>query len=209
MKEKDITISDDFMKNLKKSFLKALMTINCLEGIEFLSSFSAVWSLTEAKGIVAGNSKILQFIARDELQHLRLTQNLNTILRDVKEEGFSELWEEMKTDFYNIYWEACELEFKWIDMLYSKGSVIGMNADIAKDYIKYTTNNRMKVIGLRKLFPEITKNPIPWIDKWYNMGSTSGALQEIEATDYKLGGINYDDAMEWNFIGSVFLSPKK
>jgi len=191
--QNNIDTDKDFMKILKKSLLKLLMIVNCLEGIEFLSSFSAVWSITEAKGIIAGNSKILQFIARDELQHLRLTQNLNKILRDNKEEGFSELWEEMKSEFYDVYWTCTDLEFEWIDMLYSKGSVIGMNADIAKDYIKYTTNNRLKAIGLKPIFKDITRNPINWIDKWYNMGSTSGALQEIEATDYKLGGINFDN----------------
>ena len=186
-------VSDEFMLKIKKSFLRLLMTVNCLEGIEFLSSFSAVWSLTEAKGIVPGNTKILQFIARDELQHLRLTQNINKILKEEKSEGFSELWNEMQTEFYDIYWKATELEFKWIDMLYSKGSIIGMNADIAKEYIKYTTNNRLKAVTLKPIFPEVKQNPIPWIDKYYNFGSTSAALQEIESNDYKLGAIKFDE----------------
>jgi ribonucleoside-diphosphate reductase beta chain len=187
------TPSSEFMLKLKTSLLTLLMTVNCLEGIEFLSSFSAMWALTEAKGLVSGNSKILQFIARDELQHLRLTQNMNRILRDEKSEGFSELWKEMSTKFYDIYLKTCELEFEWIDMLYSKGSIIGMNAEISKDYVKYSCNNRLKAIGLKPMYSEITKNPLPWIDRWYNFGSTSGALQEIEATDYKLGGIKFDN----------------
>jgi len=191
--EKSNKLTPEFMIQIKTSMLKLLMTVNCLEGIEFLSSFSAIWSVTESKGILAGISKILQFIARDELQHLRLTQNLNRILRDVKSEGFSELWESLKSEFYDIYWKACELEFKWTKLLYSKGSIIGMNEDIANEYIKYVTNKRLTAIGLKEIFPEVTKNPIPWIDRWYNFGGTSAALQEIESPDYKVAAIDFDE----------------
>jgi len=190
------SLTEDIKNKTKLSLLKLLMTVNCLEGIEFLSGFSGVWGLTEAKGIFPGNTKILQLIARDELQHLRLTQNINRILRDDESEGFKELWLNSATDFYNIYWESVQLEEKFIDKLYSKGSVIGMNAEIAKDYLYYVANKRLKTVGLKPMFKNVKSNPIPWINKYYDFGSTQGALQEIEATDYKIGGIFFDDIDE-------------
>ncbi len=190
-KQNDIKVTDEDLLNLKKALLRLLMVVNCLEGIEFLSGFSAVWALTENKGIFPGTSKILQLISRDELQHLRLTQHINKILRDNKSEGFSELWNSMTTEFYNIYLEAVELEEKFIDLTYSKGSIIGMNADIAKQYLHYVTNQRLKTLGLKTMYPEI-KNPIQWIDRWYDVDGNVGALQEIENTDYKMGGISFD-----------------
>jgi len=186
-------LTPEFKNKTKKSLLMLLMAVNCLEGIEFLSGFSCIWGLTESKNLVPGCTKILQLIARDELQHLRLTQNINRILRDDVNEGFTELWKSSTTEFYNIYLEAVELEERFIDTLYSKGSIIGMNADVAKEYLYYVANKRLKTIGLKPMFNSPEKNPIPWIDKYYDFGSTTGALQEIEATDYRVGGIFFDD----------------
>ena len=200
------TLTQEIKNKTKISLLMLLMTVNCLEGIEFLSGFSAVWGLTEAKGIFPGNTKILQLIARDELQHLRLTQNINKILRDDKSEGFKELWNNSTTEFYNIYWESVQLEEKFIDKLYSKGSVIGMNAEIAKDYLYYVANKRLQVIGLKPMFKIQKSNPIPWIDKFYNFSSTQGALQEIESTDYKIGGIFFDEIIPSDYKYNI---PKK
>lgn len=177
---------------MMRALLRFVMTVNCLEGIEFLSGFSGVWSLTHSKGIFPGVTKILQFIARDELQHLRLTQNINNILKTDEEEGFSELWHSMTTEFYNIYLEAVKLEEAFIDYIYSKGTIIGMNPDIAKDYLHYVTNQRMITVGLKPLFTDIKKNPISWIDKYYDLKGTVGALQELENSDYKLGSIFFN-----------------
>jgi len=190
--EKHNTLTSEIKNKVKISMLLLLMAVNCLEGIEFLSGFSCVWSLTESKNLVPGNTKILQLIARDELQHLRLTQHICKILRDDKSEGFQELWNSSTTEFYNIYLKAVELEEAFIDMLFSKGSLIGMNAEIAKGYLKYVTNNRLKALGLKPMYPENMRNNIPWIDKYYNLSSTTAALQEIESTDYKAGGILFD-----------------
>ena len=190
--EKHNTLTQEIKNKVKMSMLELLMAVNCLEGIEFLSGFSCIWSLTESKNLVPGTTKILQLIARDELQHLRLTQHICKILRDDKSEGFQELWNSSTTEFYNIYLKAVELEEAFIDMLYSKGSLIGMNADIAKSYLKYVTNNRLKALGLKPMYSEYMKNPIPWIDKYYSFSSTTGALQEVESTDYKAGGILFD-----------------
>jgi len=188
------TIDKNLLNNLKIDLLNLLMTVNCLEGIEFLSGFTCIWSLTEAKGIFPGTSKILQLIARDELQHLRLTQNINKLLRDDDSEGFKELWHKNTTEFYNIYLKAVTLEEKFIKKLYSKGSIIGMNEEIAKEYLYYVANQRLKVVGLKPMFKNVKENPIAsWSDKYYNFSNTQGALQEIESTDYKIGGIIFDN----------------
>jgi len=181
---------DKFMHDLKKQLVLGLTNVNILEGIRFYPGFAAVWGITEFTGRLSGSSLILQLIARDENQHMALTQWLLNKLRKDELEGFTEIFKEVTPDIYDMYWKACEEECEWLDLLYSKGSVLGMNAEIGKQYIKFLTNQRLKAIGLRPIYPEINRNPIPWVEKWLEFSKIEGALQEEEAIDYKMGAIN-------------------
>jgi ribonucleotide reductase beta subunit family protein with ferritin-like domain len=135
--------------------------------------------------------------------HMALTQNVLNTLRKNEEEGFKEIFEEITPQIYDMYFEASEEEFEWIDYLYQKGCPLGINQNIAKDYIKYLTNLRLKAIGLKSIYPGNNKNPITWINKWLNMGSTEGALQEIENIDYQTGAIQMEDVDYKKIMESV------
>jgi len=187
--KKENKLTDDFMHDLKKQIILAMTSVNILEGIRFYPGFAAVWGITEFTGRLPGTSLVLQLIARDENQHMALTQWILNKLRKDESEGFTEAFKEVTPQIYDMYWTACEEECEWIDLLYSKGSVLGMNATIGKQYIKYLTNQRLKAIGLRPIYPEITRNPIPWVEKWLEFSKIEGALQEEEAIDYKVGAI--------------------
>ena len=185
-------IDKEFLYKLKKQLLLAIVDVNILEGIRFYPGFAAVWGIAEFSNKLPGSSLILQLIARDENQHMALTQWLLNKLRKDDEEGFTVIWEELESTIYDMYWTASEEEFKWTELLYSKGSPLGINAEIGKQYIKYLINIRLKAIGLRPLYPEINRNPIPWVEKWLQFSKIEGALQEEEAIDYKMGAINKD-----------------
>jgi ribonucleoside-diphosphate reductase beta chain len=180
-------------KEFKEKLLLALVSVNILEGIRFYSGFASVWALTEFRNIFPGSSKILQLIARDENVHMALTQTVLNTLRKNEEEGFVEIFEKLTPKIYDMYFEASEEEFEWIDFLYQHGTPLGINQNIAKEYIKYLTNLRLRAIGLKSIYPGSNKNPITWINKWLNFGSSEAALQEIEAVDYQSGGIVMED----------------
>jgi ribonucleoside-diphosphate reductase beta chain len=114
-------------------------------------------------------------------------------LRKDEDEGFVEIFKELEGKIYDMYFEASEEEFEWIDYLYQHGTPLGINANLAKEYIKYLTNSRLKAIGLKIIYPGVSKNPIPWINNWLHFGSTEGALQEIESVDYKSGALEMSD----------------
>jgi len=191
-------IDDDkeFMKKIKKSIVLALANVNILEGIRFYSGFASVWALTEGQGYIPGISNILKLICRDENVHLALTQNFLKILARNEDEGFSEIFKEVESEIYDMYKEAVEQEFEWADYLYSKGGIIGMNAQITKDYLKYICNRRLKAIGLKHIFPSHTKNPIPWINSWIEEAEIEDTPQETEITDYVQGGIDMGDDID-------------
>ena len=52
-----------------------MMNVNILEGIRFYVSFACSFAFGELK-VMEGSAKIISLIARDENQHLVLTQNI-------------------------------------------------------------------------------------------------------------------------------------
>lgn len=189
---KNLEITPEFMKALKKSVIKLLVVINILEGVRFYSGFACIWALNKSQGFVEGTSKNLKFICRDENQHLALTQKMLQILRKVKEEGFQEEYEEMRETIVNLYKEAYYEEEAWIDYLFQHGSTIGLNAEISKQYLKYIINRRLKAIGENIIFSGFSENPIPWIESYINMDKNEVLPQEGEILNYISGGINKD-----------------
>ncbi|SVD97514.1 uncharacterized protein METZ01_LOCUS450368, partial [marine metagenome] len=70
------------IRDLKKYLYLALVNVNILEGIRFYVSFACSFAFGELK-LMEGSAKILSLIARDESQHLALTQNIiNTWRKD-------------------------------------------------------------------------------------------------------------------------------
>jgi len=178
----NINISESEMELLKKEILYSIVSMNILEGIRFYLGFSSIWAITEFTGKIPGSSRILQLIQRDEKQHLAFTQILINTLKKTKE--FKEIWKSIQSKVYDMYFKACEEEFDWANHLYSKGSIMGINAEIGKSYIKYLANQRLLAIGLKPIYPEIKTNPIKWINKYINLHDTETSLQESESIDY-------------------------
>ena len=61
-------------KELKRKLYRAVTNVNILEGIRFYVSFACSFAFGELK-LMEGSAKIISLIARDENQHLALTQN--------------------------------------------------------------------------------------------------------------------------------------
>lgn len=171
-------------KQLKIDILKMFIEINILEGIRFYSGFAAIWGMHYAQGLMERSSKILQLICRDENLHLAITQNLLKIFKDSKEEGFAEVYDELRSYIIDRYTEVAKEEFEWIDYIFSRGSYLGMTAELAKTYIKYLINRRLKAIKENILFEGFNKNPIPWVESYINMDAVLTNPQEGEILNY-------------------------
>ena len=183
-------VSDEEMLELKKSIVRMFLEINILEGIRFYSGFSTIWAMHYSQGYMEKTGKILQLICRDENLHLAITQHLLKILRDNADEGFQEAYAFWQPQIREIYRNAAEQEFEWIDYIFKEGGFMGMNADIAKSYIKFLTNKRLKAIGENIVFEGFTKNPIPWSESYINNDGVERLLQEGEQISYKMDILN-------------------
>ena len=176
---------------LKKKLWKALVTVNILEGLRFYVSFACSFAFGELK-LLEGSAKIISFIARDESQHLAVSQRIINNYRDVENDKvMNKVIKDTEDDVYKMYDEAVQEEKRWATYLFSQGSMIGLSEKLLHQFVEYMANRRMKAIGLEPKYEQKT-NPLPWVDHWLNSRSLQNAPQETEIESYVIGGVKQD-----------------
>lgn len=182
----------------KKKLYLTLVSINILEGIRFYVSFACSYCFAQNKKM-EGNAKIISLINRDENLHMGFTSFLVKTLKEEWSEGFQQIANECQPLVIKMYEDAAKEELEWAEYLFKDGSMIGLNAEILTQYMKWLTNNRMKIIGLDPIFDKV-QNPISWINVWTG-GSTQvqSAPQETELQSYVSGSFKQDlDEESWD-----------
>lgn len=181
-------LPEETERERKKKLYLNLAAINILEGIRFYVSFACSFCFAQNKKM-EGNAKIISLIARDEALHMGFTSYLMKILRDVPEEGFQDIVSECEGFVLQMYKDAAQEELEWIQYIFKDGSMIGLNSEILTLYMKYLTNQRLKIIGMNPIFEKV-QNPISWINRWIS-GSTQVqvAPQETEIESYVIGAL--------------------
>ena len=177
-----------------KAIWLALNASYALEAFRFMVSFATSLAMVENK-IFIGNGNIISLILQDELLHKGWTAYL--INQVVKEDPrFAQIKTECETEVYALYMDVIREEKAWADYLFQKGPVIGLNANILKDFVDYTAVSALKDIGIKYQQAAPRTTPIPWFNKHVNTSSKQTALQESESTNYVIGvmseGIDYD-----------------
>ncbi len=174
---------------LKKQLYLTIMSVNILEAVRFYVSFACSFAFAERK-VMEGNAKIIKMIARDEALHLTGTQHILNLMSDGKDDpDMQKIAKECKDEVITMFREACEQEKDWAEYLFRDGSMIGLNAQILKQYLEYITNVRMKALNLDPIFDECT-NPLPWINHWLDSDNVQVAPQETEITSYLVSAID-------------------
>jgi ribonucleoside-diphosphate reductase beta chain len=178
-----------------KAIYMALHASYALEAFRFMVSFATSLAMVENK-IFIGNGNIIGLILQDELLHKGWTAYL--INQVVKEDPrFAEVKTETEQEVYNLYMDVIREEKEWADYLFKLGPVIGLNANILRDFVDYTAVAALKEIGIKYNNPAPKSTPIPWFNKHVNTSSKQTALQENESTNYVIGvmsdAINYEE----------------
>jgi ribonucleoside-diphosphate reductase beta chain len=184
---------------LKRKLYLTIMSVNILEAVRFYVSFACSFAFAERK-VMEGNAKIIKMIARDEALHLTGTQHMLNLMRKGKDDPeMAKIAAECEDEVIEMFKEACEQEKEWAEYLFRDGSMIGLNAEILKQYLEYITNVRMTALGLTPIFKECT-NPLPWINHWLDSDNVQVAPQETEITSYLVSAIdNTMDADDADF----------
>jgi ribonucleoside-diphosphate reductase beta chain len=168
-----------------KAIYLALHASYALEAFRFMVSFATSLAMVENK-IFIGNGNIISLILQDELLHKGWTAFL--INQVVKEDPrFARVAQECQEEVLQIYRDVIAEEKAWADYLFQKGPVIGLNANILKDFVDYTAVGALKDIGIKYWNPAPKTTPIPWFNKHSDTSKKQTALQESESTNYVIG----------------------
>ena len=189
---RDHVNSEWTLNDLKRKLYRAVANVYILEGIRFYVSFACSFAFGELK-LLEGSAKIIGLIARDESQHMTVTQNnLNNWLKDDDPE-MKKIAEEEEETIYEMFRESVEEEKLWAEYLFKDGSIIGLNDKLLAKYVEWTANRRLKSIGLKAIFDTpISNNPLPWTAHWLSSKGLQVAPQETEVESYMIGSIKQD-----------------
>jgi len=186
---KEIGEQIDEYEHVKTIYL-ALHASYGLEAFRFMVSFATSLAMVENK-IFIGNGNIISLILQDELLHKGWTAYL--INQVVKEDPrFAQAARDCEAEVIQIYKDVIREEKEWADYLFKLGPVIGLNANILKDFVDYTAHDALKQVGIKYWNPAPKSTPIPWFNKHSDTSKKQTALQESESTNYVIGVMSED-----------------
>ena len=185
-------VSETTIYELKRKLFRAVANVNILEGIRFYVSFACSFAFGELK-LMEGSAKIVSLIARDENQHLVITQQILNKWRNGDDPDMKKIFKEEEPWFYKTFENAVNQEKLWSEYLFKNGSMIGLNEKLLQQYVEWIANKRMKAVGLKPVYDIAQRaNPLPWTQHWISSKGLQVAPQETEVESYVVGGIKQD-----------------
>ena len=187
-----VPAAKETLYELKRKLYRAIVNVNILEGIRFYVSFACSFAFGELK-LMEGSAKIISLIARDESQHLVLTQNIINKWNEGDDKDILQIAKEEEQNVIDMFKKCVQEEKVWAEYLFRDGSMIGLNAKLLQNYVEWIANRRMKSIGLKPVFDApLNNNPLPWTEHWLSSKGLQVAPQETEVESYVIGGIKQD-----------------
>jgi len=171
----------------KKSLVMSMFALNILEGGLFKTSFITTFAYAE-NGMMESTGKAVGRISMDEDNHLGMTQWILTQLK--KDIEYKYIFIDNKNEILDMYKKAYKADMLWIDYLFEDDAkILGLNANILKQYAQYNIYKVMNAIGLDNIVDKIS-NPCSWANKFTKTANLQVALNETDGTNYLLGKID-------------------
>jgi ribonucleoside-diphosphate reductase beta chain len=157
-----------------------------MEGIFFYAGFAMILSF-HLQNRLTGIGEQFQYILRDETVHLNFGIDL---INGIKVEN-SELWTpELQERLVSCIRHAVTLEEAYARDCLPNG-VLGLNASLFEDYVRYIADRRLERIGLPRQYK--ARNPFPWMSETIDLGKEKNFF-ESRVTDYRKGAtLSWDD----------------
>ena len=170
-----------------ENIIKSMFANQILEGIYFYSGFTFFYALGRS-GKMIGSTQMIRFIQRDEVTHLLIFQNMIKTLQKERPELFTK---KLLDEIYEMFDRGVELEISWGKYITS-GQVLGLSEGLIDSYIRYLANQRLDVVGLKKLY-NVDKNPIAWVDQFSKFNDQRTNFFEGNVVNYAKGSVDFDD----------------
>ncbi|MHA3082449.1 ribonucleotide-diphosphate reductase subunit beta [Acinetobacter sp. ANC 5383] len=169
-----------------RQLLRNLIAFYCvLEGIFFYCGFTQILSMGR-RNKMNGVAEQFQYILRDESMHVNFGIDM---INQIKIEN-PQLWTaEFQQEVTQMLLEGTMLEIEYARDTMPRG-VLGMNAAMMEEYLKFICNRRLNQLGLSEQFPGVN-NPFQWMSEMMDLRKEKNFF-ETRVTDYQTGG-----ALNW------------
>jgi ribonucleoside-diphosphate reductase beta chain len=169
-----------------RKLLESLIVFACLmEGLFFYVGFVQILALGR-QNKMTGAAEQYMYILRDESMHCNFGIDL---INQIKLEN-PHLWTpEFRERIKELFIKAVDLEYRYAEDTMPRG-VLGLNAPMFKEYLRFVANRRAVQIGLEALFPQAT-NPFPWMSEVIDLKKQRNFF-ETRVIEYQTGG-----ALNW------------
>jgi ribonucleoside-diphosphate reductase beta chain len=155
------------------------------EGIFFYVGFVQILSMGR-RNKMTGVAKQFEYILRDESMHLNFGID---VINQIKLEN-PQLWtESFKNEIAVIIRKGVELEIGYARDTMPRG-ILGLNAAIFEEYLKFIANRRCAQIGLPEQYSGAA-NPFPWMSEMLDLKKETNFFEQ-RVTEYQSGG-----ALSW------------
>ena len=170
-----------------QKLLRSLIVFACLmEGLFFYVGFVQILALGR-QNKMTGAAEQYQYILRDESMHCNFGIDL---INQIKMEN-PHLWtSEFREEVQGLIKKAVELEYRYAEDTMPRG-VLGLNAPMFKEYLRYIANRRCQQIGVDTMFPGAS-NPFPWMSEMTDLKKERNFF-ETRVIEYQTGG-----ALSWD-----------
>ena len=165
-----------------QKLLKSLIVFSCvMEGLFFYVGFVQILALGR-QNKMTGAAEQYQYILRDESMHCSFGIDL---VNTIKMEN-PHLWTPAFRDEIRVLIQrGVELEYRYAEDTMPRG-VLGMNAPMFKEYLRFVANRRCQQIGLDPLYAGAS-NPFPWMAEMIDLKKEKNFF-ETRVTEYQVGG---------------------
>ncbi len=151
-----------------------------MEGIFFYSGFVMMLNF-QRQNRLPGTGEQFQYILRDETMHMNFGID---VINQIKIEN-PDLWTPaVKEKSVELVREAVRLEIAYAQDTMPRG-ILGLNAALFEDYVRYVADRRLEKIGLAKVYQ--AQNPFPWMSEILDLKKEKNFF-ETRVTEYQTGG---------------------
>src|SRR5450759_1512020 len=170
-----------------RQLLRSLIVFACImEGLFFYVGFVQILALGR-QNKMTGAAEQYQYILRDESMHLNFGVD---VINQIKMEN-PHLWTaEFREEIRGLMQKGVDLEYAYAEDTMPRG-VLGLNATMFKEYLRFIANRRCQQIGADVLFHGAT-NPFPWMAEMIDLKKEKNFF-ETRVTEYQTGG-----ALSWD-----------
>ncbi len=159
-----------------RNFFRGIVANFLLESLYFYNGFAFFDTLVYGSKMIA-TGRMISYIRRDELTHVVLFANL---IKEIRKEFPDIFDEELIREMFKT---AVKQEIKWTNHIIGN-DIPGISEKSTEQYTKWLANERMTLLKLDPLYPDVIKNPYKHLEAMADNNSEKTNFFESTVVNY-------------------------